>query len=47
MRIERFVNMNFNGYHKILKKHDKNVSAAYRCKVPSHNSTTPLLFLVY
>jgi SPX domain protein involved in polyphosphate accumulation len=31
MEMEKFVNINFNGFHKILKKHDKHVPKTFAC----------------
>ncbi|KAG5176603.1 VTC domain-containing protein [Tribonema minus] len=32
LRLEKFVNMNFTGFYKILKKHDKNLPASPPCR---------------
>jgi len=33
LRLEKYVNINFMGFHKILKKHDKNLAHYNPCKV--------------
>jgi SPX domain protein involved in polyphosphate accumulation len=32
LSLEKFINLNFNGFHKILKKHDKQMPESFACK---------------
>jgi SPX domain protein involved in polyphosphate accumulation/uncharacterized membrane protein YidH (DUF202 family) len=32
LALEKYINLNFNGFHKILKKHDKQMPLSFACK---------------